>query len=50
MKLMLNLLVTATNSVFKVFTLIIPEEIIRREKPLKQFRREVPVWMDEEYL
>ncbi len=45
-----NVIIIASSSAFKVFTCFVPTGLIYREKTIKQFRKDVPVWMDEEYL
>jgi hypothetical protein len=47
---LLNVVIVVSSSAFKVFTCFVPVGLLHREKTIKQFRKDVPVWMDEEYL
>lgn len=50
MESILNVFMAMSSTVIKLVTCLVPVAVIQREQTLKQFKREIPVWMDEEYL
>lgn len=47
---LINIFTVFSQSALKIVSLVVPLELIQREKTLKSFSKEIPVWMDEEYL